>query len=71
MTQLKLLHTVDRIDIMGRDAVVIGTDKRNLYFSSVLLAPGTAPALGDRYMMRGAAQAETRSHGFFFKPEPG
>jgi TonB family protein len=68
VAQLALPHTVDRIDIMGRDAIVVGADRRNLYFSSVLLGGGE-PALGDRYTLRGAAQAETRSHGFFFKAE--
>lgn len=67
--KLAVPHSIDRIDIMGHDAVVIGSDANNLVFSAVTLA-GT-PALGDRYVLAGASQGETRSHGFFFKPEPG
>lgn len=69
-TTLGLPHAVDRIEIMGSDAVAIGSDQKNVYFSSVLLAPRSEPMLGDRYVLAGAAQAETRSHGFFFHPDP-
>jgi hypothetical protein len=66
--ELKLPHGVDRLEAMGQDAVAIGSDSRNVYFSAVLLGGGT-PALGDRYIEKDAAQSETRSHGFFFKPQ--
>ena len=62
-------HGVDRIEVMGTDAVVVGGDDRNLYFSAVPLKD--RPSLGDRYVLQGAAQAETRSHGFFFSPDAG
>ncbi|MEI9992829.1 MAG: beta-propeller domain-containing protein [Rhizomicrobium sp.] len=65
---LTLPHGVDRIEAMGGDAVVIGGDDKNVYFSAVALG-GQAPVLGDRYVLKAAAQGETRSHGFFFKPE--
>ncbi len=65
---IALTHPVDRIEAMGTDAVVIGSDARNLTFTSILLRAHPAP--GDRYVLEGAAQSETRSHGFFFKPEP-
>lgn len=71
VTQLALPHPVDRIELMGRDAVVVGSDRNNVYFSAVVLAPGSAPVLGDRYVLTGAAQSETRSHGFFFNPQAG
>src|SRR5262249_17861460 len=29
------------------------------------------PKAGDRYVLRNAAQSETRSHGFFFRDDPG
>jgi hypothetical protein len=66
--QLSLPHGVDRIEAMGRDAVVVGADQKNLYFSAVELTSGSQPTLGDRYTLEGASQGETRSHGFFFKP---
>lgn len=64
--QISLPHGVDRIEAMGRDAVVIGTDGRNLHFSSVEL--GARPNRGGAYVQRNASQGELRSHGFFYKP---
>ena len=69
MAQLPLSHGIDRIEAMGNDAVVIGADERDLHFQAVELTAGRQPALGADYVMRDAAQGETRSHGFFFKPE--
>lgn len=70
VAQIQLAHGVDRIDAMGRDAVVIGSDARDLHFQAVELTSGGRPVLGDRYTLRETAQGETRSHAFFFKPEP-
>jgi hypothetical protein len=66
-----LQHGVDRIEAMGRDAVVIGGDGRDLHFQAIELTDGPAPRPGDRYTMPGASQGETRSHAFFFRPETG
>jgi hypothetical protein len=65
---LALPHGVDRIEAIGDDAVAIGTDGRDLVFSSVRLA-GAAPAIAHAYRRADAAQGETRSHGFFYKPD--
>jgi hypothetical protein len=62
-----LAHGVDRIEAMGANAVVVGTDGQDLHFTSVRLAAQATPA--DRYTRRDAAQGETRSHGFFYKPD--
>lgn len=67
VTQLALPHGIDRIEVMGHDAVVVGSDANNVYFSAVELAG--RPRIGDGYVLTGAAQAETRSHGFFFHPD--
>ncbi len=67
VTRLSLPHGVDRIEALGRDAVVVGTDGQDLHFSAVEL--GDEPRLRDRYTQRGASQGETRSHGFFYKPD--
>lgn len=68
-TVLALPHGVDRIEAMGQDAVVVGTDGKRLHFSAVDLAgAGGEPALAGRYTQAGASQGETRSHGFFYKP---
>lgn len=69
VSRLSLGHGVDRIEAMGRDAVVVGSDTGDLHFQAVELTRGWQPALGDRYTLPRAAQGETRSHAFFYKPE--
>ena len=66
-SQLTLPHGVDRIEQLGSDAVIVGTDGRDLHFSSVKLS--SWPEVISRYTRKGASQGETRSHGFFYKPE--
>lgn len=65
--ELPLVHSVDRIEALGRHALVAGSDGRNLHLTSVHLARVPVPV--DRYTRPDAAQGETRSHGFFYKPE--
>ena len=65
--QLKLMHGVDRIEQMGSDAVIVGTDGKNLHFSSLRL--GQWPEIVSRYTRPEASQGELRSHGFFYKPD--
>lgn len=69
--ELQLGHGVDRIEALGRNAVVVGSDASDLHFQAVELTGNSAPQLGDRYTLERAAQGETRSHGFYFKPSPG
>jgi hypothetical protein len=64
---LPLTHSVDRIEALGNHAVVVGTSGPNLYFSSLRLDGYASTAY--RYTRENAAQGETRSHGFFYKPE--
>jgi hypothetical protein len=52
---------------MGGAAVAIGRQNGDLCFSSVALAGG--PQLVDRYVLPGATQGETRTHGFFFRDD--
>ena len=63
---LGLSHGVDRIEAMADDAVLVGTDGADLHFRAIEL--GEAPRGAGTYVRRGAAQGETRSHGFFYKP---
>jgi hypothetical protein len=58
---------VDRIEIMGKDALVVGADQSDLHFTAIKL--GDDPAIGGRYVRKGASQGELRSHGFFYKPD--
>lgn len=64
---LMLPHSVDRIEQLGSDAVVVGTQGKDLFFSSVRL--GRWPQVASLYKREGASQGELRSHGFFYKPD--
>ncbi|MDT4897257.1 MAG: hypothetical protein QOH25_2334 [Acidobacteriota bacterium] len=65
--ELPLVHGVDRIEAMGSDAVVVGTDGQDLHFTGVRL--GQNPEVAHRYTRKDASQGELRSHGFFYKPD--
>jgi hypothetical protein len=65
--EVKLDHGTDRIEAMGADAVDVGSDGKDLHFTAVRL--GAVPSAVDDYVEKGASQGETRSHGFFYKPE--
>lgn len=65
--RLLLLHGVDRIEQLGNDAVIVGTNGSDLHFSAVRL--GQWPEVADRYTRKGASQGESRSHGFFYKAD--
>jgi hypothetical protein len=67
VAELPLPHGVDRIEAMGRDAVVVGADGRDLHFTGIDL--GGRPRVAQRYVSRGASQGELRSHGFFYRPD--
>jgi Beta propeller domain len=60
-------HGVDRIEALGSDAIVVGTDGTNLHFTAVRL--GDSPGLADEYVRKDASQGELRSQGFFYKPD--
>lgn len=62
---LPLDHPVDRVEAMGSDAVVIGATEKDLRFSGIRLRPW--PRAVQRFVVPGAAQGETRSHGFFYR----
>jgi len=65
--RLSLGHGVDRIEQLGNDALVVGTDGNNLHFTAVRL--GRSPELADEYVRKDASQGELRSQGFFYKPD--
>ena len=60
-------HDIERIEAMGRDAVLVGNVGADLHFTSVRLARGSAEIAG-RHVQPGARQGETRTHGFYFRP---
>ena len=65
--RLDIPHGVERIEQMGTGAVVIGSDGNDLHFTSIRL--GKEPQIASRYTRPQASQGETRSHGFFYKPD--
>lgn len=65
--EVPLPHAVDRIEALGANAVVAGSDGKDLHLTSLRLA--RFPVAVDRYTQKDAAQGETRSHGFFYKPD--
>jgi hypothetical protein len=68
--QFPLGHGIGRIEAMGPDALVVGSQGRNLVFTPLELRRGTAPRLGQRWTMAEAQEGESRSHAFFFRPDP-
>jgi hypothetical protein len=66
-SRFKLPHGVDRIEQMDNGAVIIGSDGKDLHFTSVRLAP--QPEIASAFKRKAASQAESRSHGFFYKPD--
>jgi hypothetical protein len=67
LSRLRLNHGVDRIEVLGADAIVVGTDGADLHFTAVRL--GDEPKVADEFVRKGASQGELRSHGFFYKPD--
>ncbi|HEX8704466.1 MAG TPA: beta-propeller domain-containing protein [Myxococcaceae bacterium] len=66
--QVELAHGVDRLEALGSNgAMVVGSDGTALRFTA--LALGETPEVRGQYARPGATQGETRSHGFFFKPD--
>jgi hypothetical protein len=69
VAEIALGHAVDRIEALGRDALVVGDGAdESLGFSSINLAPGARPRRGDLFTLPAASEGETRSHAFFFRP---
>jgi hypothetical protein len=70
VAEIRLPHALDRIELLGRDGMVVGANPNGLGFSAVELAPGAAPRLGDHYLHPAAREGETRSHAYFYSPDP-
>ncbi|MES2297477.1 MAG: beta-propeller domain-containing protein [Pseudomonadota bacterium] len=64
---LALPHAVERIEALGAHALVVGAQGSALAFTSIRL--GDFASVGERFERPNAAQGETRSHGFFYRPE--
>ena len=68
--ELALAHGVERIEVLGRDALVVGGGGQDLGFTEIDLS-GRSPSVGSRYVHESAGQGESRSHAFFYSPDPG
>lgn len=64
---LPLNHEVERIEVMGSGAVVVGSRTGALGMTTLRLAP--TPAAQGVLFLPDAEQAERRSHGFFYRPD--
>ena len=58
-------HDVERIEAMGRDALLVGNHGADLHFTSARL-DGPGARIAGRHVQPGARQGERRTHGFFF-----
>jgi hypothetical protein len=61
-------HAVERIEALGRDAVLVGSRDQGLVFSAVRLARRD-PQIAGHHVQPNVAQGETRTHGFFYRPQ--
>ena len=68
LQQIGLGHGAERIEAMGRNAVVVGGSGKDLHFTSLKLGSRTA-SKGSVFVQRDAAQGESRTHGFFYRAE--
>ncbi len=64
---LDLDQPVSRIEAMGGDALIVTGDEHGMVLQAVEL--DGAVRLGARFSLTGAGETETRSHGFFFRPD--
>jgi hypothetical protein len=70
ITRVRLSHGVDRIEALGADALVVGSNADDLTMTSVELTAGPRPRAGDVFVRPEASEGENRSHGFFYRPDP-
>lgn len=68
LQQIDIGHGAERIEAMGRDAVIVGGADKDLHFTSLQLGPRTATKRSV-FVQRDAAQGESRTHGFFYRAE--
>ena len=64
---LPLSHHVARIEPMGPDAVMVGTEGDDLRLSTVRLA--RVPTVAGQLSLENLAEAESRSHAFSYRPD--
>ena len=58
-------HGIERIEALGDDALVVGSAKNDLVFTSLGLDTGVR--IASRFVQPGSSQSEGRTHGFFYR----
>lgn len=59
---------VGRIEQIGQDALVVGSDD-GATFTTIDLSSAETPAIGSTFVQPGARESETRSHAFFYRAD--
>jgi Beta propeller domain len=67
--RINLSHDVQRIEVMGNDAIVVGNQNQNLKFTSIALARAGAVTAASTYTQANAVQGDNRTHGFFYRAD--
>ncbi len=65
---LTLAHGVERIEALGRDALLVGNAGADLHLTSVRLG-GRHARVAESHVQHGAVQGEMRTHGFFYRDD--
>jgi hypothetical protein len=69
VSRVPLRHAVQRIDALGRDAVVVGSDRDDSLGFTAIDLTGRRARSGDVFVLPEASEGETRSHGFFYRSD--
>lgn len=70
VTRIAIPHGIDRFDVLGSDAIAIGSNHENaLGFSAIRLGGGQRARREDTYLLPDAREGESRSHAFFYRPD--
>ena len=67
VTLVRTAHDITRLDAIGPDAIAIGDGDGFLGFSAIDLSG--RPQVASEFRLPAATEGESRSHGFFFKPD--
>ncbi len=67
--ELPTPHAVDRIEALGPDALLVGGRNGDLLLSAVELSDRGGPRLSTPWTLPRAQEAESRSHGFYYRPD--
>lgn len=67
LTRYTVPGRVSRIEAMGTDGLVVSGGDDVLFTTLELQTP--RPTIGDQYVLTGAAETESRSHAFFYRPD--